>query len=324
MNGHTVYLVEERDNPSTAYFLLPTVTALGGRVERCGLATAPDSLTGAVVVLTRYVSPAWIRAVTRYRDRLAGLVFFMDDDVLDPSAWGGTPWRYRLKLWRLAARHRGWLRRQAASLWVSTQALRDKYASWGARWVRPSSLPDMPAGQVLFYHGTASHGPDIRWLRPVVERVLTRAPQWRFETVGDRRVARLYRTLPGAWVVHPLSWPAYQSFATTGARQIGLAPQLATSFNQSRSYTKFFDITRSGAVGVYAAGSACAAVVDDGVDGLVVPMDGEAWVLAIEALARDAQRRRAMLARARDKVQQLDQQAREEAPSLWPLPEATA
>jgi len=320
----TIYLVEERDNPSSAYFLVPALTALGGRVVRCGLKMVPADLTGAVVVLVRYVSPAWTRAVTRFRSRLAGLIFFMDDDVLDPTTWAGTPWRYRYKLWRLAARQRGWLRRQAAALWVSTPPLRDKYAAAGARLVAPSPLPEEASRQVLFYHSTASHGPDIRWLQPVVRRVLAVAPDWCFETVGDRTVARLYRGLAGAWVVHPLSWPAYQGFATTGARHIGLAPQLETPFNRSRSFTKFFDITRSGAVGVYAAGSACAAVVEDGLDGLVVPMDREAWLNAILTLARDPQRRQAMLAQARDKTRRLEGQARQAYTALWSPTEVQA
>jgi len=313
----TAYLIEERDNPSSAYFLLPALTAAGCRVVRCGLGEVPHDLNGAVVVLARYVSPRWARAIARDRGRLSRLVYFMDDDVLDAAMWGGTPWRYRWKLWRLAARHRDWLQGQGAELWVSTPHLAAKYAAWGAQLIWPSAVAGAADGTIFFYHGTASHGPDIRWLRPVVGQVLQAAAELRFETVGGREVARFYRDLPGAWVVHPLSWPAYQLFAATGGRSVGLAPQVEGAFNRSRSYTKFFDITRSGAVGIYARGSACAAVVDDAVDGLVLPMEPALWARAIVELARDAARRERMLAWAREKAVLLSERAGQAYGELW-------
>ena len=73
------------------------------------------------------------------------------------AMWGGTPWRYRWKLWRLAARHRDWLQGQGAELWVSTPHLAAKYAAWGAQLIWPSAVAGAADGTIFFYHGTASH-----------------------------------------------------------------------------------------------------------------------------------------------------------------------
>lgn len=315
-------VVEECDNPSTSFFILPALAALPCPVIRRRFADlpAPGELDGALVVLVRYAPTDWVRLIEKTRHRLAGLVFFMDDDVLDTAASRGTPAHYRFKLWRLAARRRAWLAAQKVRLWVSSPHLLEKYAAWNPRLVLPVDLPTSgPPPETsggtdvrrVFYHGTGSHNPDIRWLRPVIGSLLAARERIHFEIVGGRAVANLYKRLPRVTVVHPMPWPAYRPFASLAGRHVGLAPQLDSPFNAARSHTKFFDITRSGAVGVYAPGSACAAVVENGVDGLVVPMDPGAWVEAVARLAFDDALRSAMLENARSKARELTRLARQ-------------
>lgn len=307
-----VYLVEEQCNPSTDCFVLQAACASQRRVARCGFddLPAPDELDGAVVVFVRYVPPAWAKLVEAVRPRLRTLAFFMDDDVLEVGASAGLPWRYRFKLARLAAWRSGWLRRQAAELWVSTPYLRQKYADWHPRLVLPSPAAGCADVRRVFYHGTASHAAEIRWLRPVVEEALRRDGRLAFEIAGGRDVHRLYRGMSRVTVAHPMKWPAYQAFLAMPGRHIGLAPLLETPFNRARSYTKFFDITRCGAVGVYAPDGACAGVVGHGVDGLVVAQEREAWVEAILRLAQDEPLRRSLLSNAAKKMSGLADRAR--------------
>jgi hypothetical protein len=299
-----VYLVEEQCNPSTDYFVLPAVSAGGHRVVRCGFADLPASadLDGSSVVFVRYVPPAWAKLVEAVRPRLRMLAFFMDDDLLEMGASAGMPWRYRFKLARLAAWRSGWLRRQAAELWVSTPYLQQKYAGWCPRLVLPSPAAGYTGACRIFYHGTASHAAEIRWLRPVVEEALRRDERLDFEISGGQDVYRLYRGMQRVTVAHPMKWPAYRAFLAMPGRHVGLVPLLDVPFNRARSYTKFFDITRCGAVGIYAPESACAKVVNHGVDGLVVAQKQEAWVEAILHLARDEPLRYSLLSNAAKKM----------------------
>lgn len=261
----------------------------------------PSALTGAGIVLVRYVPSAWARLIERHRSRLAELVFFMDDDLFDPGAARGTSWRYRCKLARLATRRRDWLRAQGASLWVSTPYLGEKYADWQPRLIRPAPLPAPDADESVrvFYHGSASHAAEIRWLYPVIEAALRAEPRLTFEIIGTSEVNRLYRRLPRTTVVHPMSWPAYQAFIAMPGRHIGLAPLLDSPFNRARSCTKFFDITRAGAVGIYAPGPVCAEMIEHGVNGWLVPLQADDWTQAILALAQNGQLRQAQCEAAR-------------------------
>lgn len=292
-----VYLVEEQPNPSTDYYILPAVAHAGMRVVKCGFRDLPEpaELDGAVVIFVRYVPASWAGLVEAVRPRLRALIFFMDDDVLDVHASAGMPWHYRLKLARLSAWKAGWLRRQRVELWVSVPYLQAKYISWNPRLVLPS--PVKPPTDVcrVFYHGSATHYAEIRWLRPVMEEVLRRDERVSFEIVGNRSVFRLYRGMPRVTTVHPMKWPAYQHFLALQGRHIGLAPLMDSPFNRARSHTKFFDFTRCGAVGIYAPDSACGELIRHGEDGLIVEMNEESWVEAILALASDEPFRQSLL-----------------------------
>jgi len=306
-----VYVVEEQSNPSTDCFVLPAISACGHRVVRCSFADLPaaDDLTGAVVVFVRYVPPAWAKLVKAVRPRLRGLVFFMDDDVLDVRSSAGMPWHYRLKLARLSAGRLWWLRRHGAELWVSTAYLQKKYVKWEPRLVLPSPVSSATNLRRVFYHGTASHGAEKRWLRPVVEKALRQDERVAFEIVGGRDLDSLYRGLPRVSVVHQMKWPAFRAFLSLTGRLVGLAPLMNSPFNRARSYTKFFDITRCGAVGIYSPNSACADVVSHGVDGLIVELDQEAWVEAILNLVRDEPFRQTLLRNAEAKMGELADKA---------------
>jgi hypothetical protein len=302
--GRVVYVIEEQPNPSTDCFVVPAIAAGGGRVVRSGFRDLPATgeLEGAVVVFVRYVPGGWAKLVQAARAQLGGLVFFMDDDVLDVRASTGTPWRYRLKLARLAAARFSWLRRQRAQFWVSTPHLLKKYARWDPRLVRPSPIAGAAEPVRVFYHATASHDAEKRWLRPVVEEVLRRDPRVFFEIVGGHAVERLYRGLVRVQVVHQMKWPAYQAFLDGQERHVGFAPQLNTPFNQARSYTKFFDITRCRAAGIYSSESACAEIVSHGVDGLIVDLKEDAWVKAVLGLTYDEPLRQRLVRNAEAKM----------------------
>jgi glycosyltransferase involved in cell wall biosynthesis len=302
-----VYLVEERDNPSTDFFVSPVLSHWGLKVIHCGFNELPhpSNLKQAVVIFVRYVPPAWAKLIEELRPQLDRLIFFMDDDVLDLHATTGMPWRYRFKLARLAAWRREWLRRQKAELWVSTPYLQQKYTHWRPQLILPAPIAKPSEPVRVFYHGSTSHTAEINWLRPVMTEALHQDQRLFFEIVGGIEVYRLYRDLPRITIVHPMKWPAYQAFVAMPGRHIGLAPQLELPFNRARSYTKFFDITRSGAVGIYATHSACSQVIRHGREGLVVKMEQQDWVEAILLLAENGSYRQDLLQAARKKSEEL-------------------
>ncbi|WP_179951268.1 glycosyltransferase family 1 protein [Billgrantia lactosivorans] len=288
-----IVIVQERPNPSKDFFVDPLLHGCTAEVVVRGFdePLPGELLKGALVILVRYVPPAWKKLLEAHRHTLEGLVLFMDDDLLDLAASQGLPWRYRWKLARLAGLQRNWLRGQRVALWVSTPFLARKYAEWRPGLLQPAAWAPPTRPVSLFYHGSASHGDEIRWLREPVAEALRIEPRLSFEIIGDQRVQRLYAGVPRVTVVRPMAWHAYQHFLLQPGRDIGLAPLVDNRFNQARSYTKFFDISRAGAVGLYPRGSIFEEVVQDGINGRLLPMEPQAWCRAILELTGNCRER---------------------------------
>lgn len=294
-------VLEWEPNPSSANLLLPWLARQDWPVvvQRGEL---PELADGDFVVIVRYLTPAWRKAIERARDRLAGVAYFMDDDLWDRAAWQGLPRDYQRRLSDRALRHRPWVERHCDALWVSTEALARKYAAGSPRLIplAPDAalLAQVDAVHVA-YHGTASHAAEIEWLHPVMAEVLDRCPQVHFEVFGDRRVSSLYRELPRVTVLHPMRWPNYLDYTRATRRQIGLSPLLPVPFNAARGAVKFYDFARMGAAGVYSAVAPFKDFVRDGVDGLLLPNQPALWADAIAELAGDPARTSALSAAAR-------------------------
>lgn len=311
------YIVEERCNPSSDFFVLPFLQRKGLELVRCRFDELPSrgALQGADIVFVRYVPSAWLRLISSAEKQIGSISLFMDDDLFSWPAFARMPLRYQQKLLRLSWSRQRWLRSIGAELLVSTPYLQKRYADWQPKLLQPqvpqalASLLDRDDAPhsvnnpiTLFYHGSASHGADLKWLRPVIERVLAADERLVFEVIGNAAVNELFRGLPRVHVLHPMKWNAYQALLGRPGRCIGLAPLLDSPFNRARSHTKFLDITLAGAVGIYAAGSVYGGVVRDGENGLLLPMDQDVWVEGILRLAKDAPLRAEMLSGARTQL----------------------
>jgi hypothetical protein len=158
---------------------------------------------------------------------------------------------------------------------------------------------------VVFYHGTGSHQAEIEWLLPVIEQVLAVNNNIRFEIIGNAKTQNFYGHLKRVTVIPQMKWPAYQDFIKQPGRHIGLAPMLDHPFNQARSYTKFFDIHRTGAAGIYAEKGPWQAFIEPGKQGVLVPMQVASWVSAILDLAAAQAQRARILRAASDTIHEL-------------------
>ncbi len=301
-------------------------------------------LHGACVIFIRYVTAAWRTLIEQTKHSLARLIYFMDDDLFDWRAAKGLTWRYRFKLLKRATWQRKWLLKMQPELWVSTPWLQQKYAQYKPCLVLPAPLnpanycnklpnhadsanveikhsdkvvakkcnisardgaTDLTKDCVVFYHGTGSHQAEIEWLLPVIEQVLAVNNSISFEIIGNAKTHKLYDHLKRVTVIPQMKWPTYQDFIKQSGRHIGLAPMLDHPFNQARSYTKFFDIHRAGAAGIYAEQGPWRKFIEPSKQGVLVPMRVASWVSAILDLAATQALRASILKAASDTIHEL-------------------
>jgi glycosyltransferase involved in cell wall biosynthesis len=258
---------------------------------------------GTQVVIVRYLPRRWLRWLAAQRERIAGVVYFLDDDLPAVLQAGELPLRYALKTaWRYAVNRR-LLAGLCNEVWVSTPVLAGRYAASSPCLLEPSWLPAPSGGQhaefVYFYHGTWAHRREIEWLVPVVREIQTRLPDVWFEIIGTDTVRRLYHGIPRVRVVPPMSWPDYLAYTRTKQYQLGLAPSLESAFNSARSHVKVFDITRMGAVGVYSNAPPYAGRIVSGETGLLLENRPEDWIATVTRLLHSPEERARMAAQAR-------------------------
>lgn len=241
------------------------------------------------VIFIRYIPKNWRTYLNDLSiEKRPTIIFFMDDDLFDVSMHKGLPWRYRWKLYSQAGRHQSWLKKVQAQLWVSTPWLANKYKSWQPICLKPQSpYISQTAQKTIFYHGSASHIAEIRWLIPVIEQVLVANKQLCFEIIGTKKIRDLFKHIDRVHVLHPMPWYSYQALISTPGRIIGLAPLLDTAFNDARSATKYFDITQAGAIGIYADHPVYRDSIVHKGNGYLVPMQQDLWVAQILALAHE-------------------------------------
>ena len=100
--------------------------------------------------------------IERHRGGLAGLAWFLDDDLLDEAALAGLERGYAARLRRLALRQRPWFERMGSQWWLATEALAAKYAD-----MRPTLLPLAPPPErVRATNLDPGDGKGRRWWRP--------------------------------------------------------------------------------------------------------------------------------------------------------------
>ena len=311
-----VLVLQNGPNPSTDYYLRPRLDGLAVPVAyvdlnsapgRCPLLAAGRSLT---VIFCRYASGPWLTALEAAPQHLARVAYFMDDDLPAMIAAPELPWAYRRRLARAFGAHARRLSGLVGEVWVSTPVLASRYAASRPRVVAPLPDEDPPepstgASSRVVYHSTGVHGPERRFVVEVARRLAAAGSPATFEITGDGAIRRACAGLANVDVVPQAAWPRYRERQRGVSAAIALAPLYPSPVNEARAPVKAFEAARLGAAGLYADGAPYRDFVGHGEDGLLLPMEVEAWARAIDDLLARPERRLGLAAAARARLVQL-------------------
>lgn len=311
----SIWIVEERPNPSTEYYILPALT-FWGYTDKINIHQFPPKVPPKQEVFlyfVRYITPYWVNFVKKNRGFIKKIIYFMDDDLFDIKSWIGLPLRYQKKLFFKAYIWKKWLIKSKAIFMVSTPYLAEKY-----NFLNPIYIPPYPFYEltdlkpkdtqdihspIIFYHGTASHMKELYWLYDVIKDVIQANKKAIFELICDNKVLKNFKSLEKVIIFLPMNWNLYKEFLFRGNRDIGLVPLLDYPFNLARSYTKFFEVVASGGVGIYSEESYYREIISNGIDGLLVRTKKDEWKEAIFLLIRDEALRKKLYFNSLKKVE---------------------
>jgi len=289
-----VYIFEEQSNPSTDYYIIPAFSEYNFSICRINQWNEiyPDIEKESWIIIIRYLNKKLVNFLKQNRRKLERLIYFMDDGLMSLGGLRDLPVKYAFRIFKKAYVYKNVLRKLKSEMWVSTDYLSEVYKEWNPTVIYPYpldiendiNLTNHESPKIIFYHGTSSHKKEIRWLSSLVNEISEKYQDVVFEIILNDSNFKYFKHFKNIISLRPMRWESYFKFCRLKYRTIGLVPLFNYEFNRGRSWIKFYDITRAGAVGIYSEHAPYAEIIKKFNAGLVIPMNIEAWVEAIHRL----------------------------------------
>lgn len=254
----------------------------------------------ANLLLCRSLPLSWLRWLERNRSAFGYIVYLVDDDISAAALDSTLPSAYRKRMARIAQ-----LQPRLLALADEVVTCSDQLAEYfiprhpkvsvltppllaplpGHDHFTPSPSPQTP--WQIGFHGTRAHLQDLLHIAPALESLQHQRNDTELEIMLGQHIPEPLAALPGVKAPAPLPWQAFQQYQRQRRLHIGLAPLLATPFNQGKSFIKFLDIAAMGGVGIYSNRYPYTEVVRHGENGLLVEDNPAAWREGLQQLLED-------------------------------------
>jgi len=249
---------------------------------------------GTSVVVSRYISDRWIAAITRRKQNLGQIIYLMDDDVAAAIDTHHLPGGYRQRMIKVACGEFQTMIKLCDHFVVTSQNLLSRYSSKKTDLIGPPYLHppknlkhlDLEDEITITYQGTEGHRDDLSAIAPALRSIHDMYTHVRLQIIiGNLKfVPHQLKGLTRCEAIPPMPWTEYKKFRSTARGHIALAPILDTPYNRGKSIVKIFDISSLGAAGIYSNSSPYNAVIEHGVNGILLENDPQMWFKTLKWL----------------------------------------
>lgn len=306
-------------NASFDYYLLARLRVLGVPYEvRCIDRDGMDGIDadGLLVIICRYIGLRQVNWIARNRSRLAGVAYFVDDDIAALVSDNQSNLAYRLYLAYFACLPMKRLSGLLTHVWASTDALArtlSRQQGQQAAVLAPAPViedhlpldrPHPESALKIAYHATNTHRREHAFLVPVIEEVMRRRPDVRFEVLARGRNGNLWKraSIPSERmrILRPMGWQEYRCYSREEGADIVLMPLMKSLANESRADTKLIDCCRMGAASLISDVAPYRRSRNSGI--LMAENSAEKWIEGLLVLIDQPDRRDAARQAARNLV----------------------
>jgi glycosyltransferase involved in cell wall biosynthesis len=272
-----------------------------------------DDHRPSTLILSRVTGARVLPFMELAREAGVPSIFHIDDDLLDvPMQLGASKYNYYHQPERLESLRKAM--NGADLVYASTRALGRQLVAHGIQTqvvpghvyasIDPAVMPEARPAEVptFGYMGTGGHSEDLAMVLPAIERLMTEIPDLRFETFGTIAPPTVLKRF-GTRYVHHAGEADYQRFLQKLGELgwwLGLAPLLDNAFNRCKADTKWLEYSF---VGVPVVASDLAPYHRAWATDACLLAGGESeWFNAMALVLRAPERRRSLVAAARDKL----------------------
>jgi glycosyltransferase involved in cell wall biosynthesis len=126
------------------------------------------------------------------------------------------------------------------------------------------------------------------FLNPVINEVASKNVDFKLQIMGPRPYCMGKLPVENTYIPYIYNYYDYLAFSSHLHWDIALAPQIKNEFNTYKYHNRFLESTQIGAAGIYSKTEPYTLVIQDGITGLLVEDDTEAWTESILRLLKDS------------------------------------
>jgi len=258
------------------------------------------------IILVRYIPLNIFLDLIVLKRKSKKIILLLDDNLLDLNLFSEIPFLYKLKIFINIYCYKYFFNFFLNEIWVTNKSLAEKVqqkiskSNINIRLIKLNYNQNYPLKKFykIAYLGTSSHTKELLWLKLLFEKIQKQRNDCLIEIYVNKKWRNYFRSVPRIKMSYPLDWETFFLDTTVGKVDIVLNPIFNSNFNNFRSPTKFFDITRFGAVGIYSNSNPFRDFINNNHDGILLDNNIDDWIDKISFLLDNSEVRERLLQNA--------------------------
>ena len=311
-----VAILTESDNPSLFYWF-PEAYENSDYVlidlKEKKLNPSFDNFNSVLII--RYIHNKYINALSNCIKDGKRVVLFIDDNLFGNINPFNCSIKYSFTIWWKIKRYKNVLNKYVSEIWVTntklksitTKKLTNQNISINILGLK-NSLNFIRKKKIyrISYFGSSSHEKELKWLKGMLFKLQSTRNDCIIEIIVNQKWRRKLRDIPRIKMIYPMSWDSFLLDTRDHRIDIALVPLFSSNFNDTRSPTKFYDVTRLNAVGIYSNINPYKEFINNNYDGILLDNNEEEWVKKINYLLKEENEREYILSNAIKKINKLN------------------
>ena len=263
------------------------------------------------IILVRYIPWNIFLYLIYLKRKSKKIILLLDDNLLDINIFSEIPFFYKLKIFFNIYCYKFFFFLFINEIWVTNKLLAEKVKlkissnQIEIKLLKLSNNNNLPKKKFykISYLGTSSHPLELRWLKTLFEKIQQQRKDCLIEVYVNKKWRNYFRSIPRMKMSYPLDWETFLLDTSIGKSDIVLNPIFNSNFNNFRSPTKFFDITRLKAVGIYSNSKPYCDFINNNHDGILLDNNIDKWIEKISFLLDNSDVRQRLLLNAQKRLE---------------------